>query len=152
MGWTLVLSWQNGFWSVKKQCQIGHNFTLLHLVCYKLLNHVFHIQTPSNFVHSNHDLNPIHRADTQNTTVNIKQQSRDQLVQAQISSQSCRANLSKRSKFSEQLCACGFVCLCVWCRVAQSELINVEFIDVKPYKLTNEICSLYKAIVSLHKN
>ncbi len=120
--------WQKGVWSFKKQYQIGHNFTVLHLGCCKFLNHVFRIQIPSNFVHSSHDLNPIYRANTPNTTVNIKQQSRDQLVQAQISSQSCRANLSKMSNFtlSEQVSKCVCVCVCARACVACVRACDAE--------------------------
>lgn len=72
-----------------------------------------------------HDLNPIYRADTQNNTVNIKQQSQDQLVQAQISSQSCRANSPKG-----QTLVSNYVHVDLLACVCDAELHSLEFINV----------------------
>lgn len=89
LGWTLVHAWGKGVWSFKQECQTGHNFTLRLLVWYKFLNLVVCIQMALNFVLKDPKKciqimtwTP-DRADTQTTTVNIKQQSQDQLVQVQ---------------------------------------------------------------------
>lgn len=101
----------------------------------------FHPQR-SQEMHSNHDFNPIYRADTQTTTVNFKQQSQDQLVQVQVSCLRCRANLSKRSNLREQLCACVNLFVCARVHEMLSGFLMdglnlyVQFIDVTTCELT----------------